>query len=639
MSLQFPYALALLGAVPVILWLHRLRRRVPERGVPSLVPWLVLRSAEPMRRRSVPPSVLLALHVLSAVLLALAAAGPLRRGAAAPSGDVALIVDTTLSMRAGDRWPAARAAAAEILASAAGRVTVIELGPRPAVRVARTLDRAAAAAAVEGLAPGAVGADVAGAFAQAAAVAGAGARIDVVTDGALAPAADRRPAAALSSGSTKVPAGDMPVRWHVVGREGALQNVAVVGIAAADDASGGVRVVARIANFGPAASTARLQLSVGGRVLDETNIDLAPDATTPAAWSVAARGGLAEVRAVRLGAVGEVTGDALPDDDVAVVPLAPRTWYVQFAAHGSALRRALEALPHVRLAEVGVGTLSDDGSVDVTVLGGASAAGLPPGGLPSGGALLVDPHDGPWLAAAADAITGTWQSAAPHPITAGLDLADARIAGVRAGGAPAWATVLAVVDGRPAAWAGTIGGQRVVVLGFDPDGGTLAERDAFPRLIGRAIAWAAPDMPPPSLPVGAPFALPPWPVAIAHPDGRRSLAALRFDAPAVPGVYTIRRRRVPRAGVVEPGVSVAVRAGDPDESGLAALTAAELSTVFAPRTPGPEGGTDAGNSPLQRPASPVQRWPLVAVLCVLALEAAWRAAPARRPTVRVAGVR
>ncbi len=75
-----------------------------------------------------------------------------------------------------------------------------------------------------------------------------------------------------------------------------------------------------------------------------------------------------------------------------------------------------------------------------------------------------------------------------------LDLADARIAGVRAGGAPAWATVLAVVGGRPAAWAGAIGGQRVVVLGFDPDGGTLAERDAFPRLIGRAIAWAAPDM-------------------------------------------------------------------------------------------------------------------------------------------------
>ncbi len=114
MSLQFLHALALLGAVPVILWLHRLRRRVPERGVPSPVPWLVLRSAEPMRRRSVPPSVLLALHVLSGVLLALAAAGPLQaRGAAAPSGDVALIVDTTLSMRAGDRWPAARAAAAE----------------------------------------------------------------------------------------------------------------------------------------------------------------------------------------------------------------------------------------------------------------------------------------------------------------------------------------------------------------------------------------------------------------------------------------------------------------------------------------------------------------------------------------------
>ncbi|MCC7019456.1 MAG: BatA domain-containing protein [Ardenticatenales bacterium] len=655
MSLRFPFALALLGAVPVIFWLHRLRRRVPERGVPSLVPWLVLRSAEPMRRRRVPPSVLLALHVLSAVLLALAAAGPLRRGDAAPSGDVALILDTTLSMRAGERWPAARAAAAEILASAAGRVTVIELGPRPAVRVARTLDPSAAAAAIEGLVPGAVGADVTGALAQAAAVAGAGARIEVVTDGALAPVVDGkvdgrvdgrvggRPAAARSSPSTTMPAGANPVRWHVVGHDGARQNVAVVGIAAADDAAGGVRVVARIANLGPAASTARLRLSVGGRVLDETNIDLAPDTTTPAAWSVAARGGVAEVRAVRLGAAGDLAGDALPEDDVADVPLASRTWSVQFAPHGSALRRALEAQPHVRLSAVGLGTLSDDGTVDVTVLGGASAAGLSPGGLPSGGALLVDPHGGPWLVAAADAITGTWQGVALHPITAGLDLADARVSGVRAGSAPAWATVLAVVGGRPAAWAGTIDGQRVVVLGFDPDGGTLAERDAFPRLIGRAIAWAAPDMPPPSLPAGAPFALPPWPVAIAHPDGRRSLAALRFDAALVPGVYTIRRRRVPRAGVVEPGISVAVRAGDPDESGLAALTAGELAAAFAPRPSGPAGDPQAvataGAAPLQHPASPVQRWVLAAVLCALAVEAAWRAAPARRPTARAAGGR
>ncbi|MEO8082726.1 MAG: BatA and WFA domain-containing protein [Ardenticatenales bacterium] len=623
MTWRHPIGFAALSAVAVILWLHRRRRRVADAIVPSLIPWLALRVAEPLRRRRVPPTVLLALHVGSAVLLGVALAGPERPGRPAQSGDLAVVVDTTLSMAAGDRWPAAKSAVADAIAGASGRVALVALGAMPRVLLAPTVDGAAALRALDRIAPGGVGADVRGALALAAAIAGDGARVRVITDGAL----DIPPP---GGGDVRASTGP-PIEWRIVGDASTPPNVAVFGAAASPEPDGATtRLVGSVGNFGPRAVRVTVTLSIGGRTIDTSTSDLAAGAIAPMAWRVDARGGTASIAVESLDAAGAPTADALAADDRAIVPLAPRARRVQVAGPTGPVRRAAAAQSDTRLADVGLGTMVDDGTIDVTVIGGPV-----PAALPLTGVVLVDPPAGAWSMGDERPISGTWEIAAPHWITAGLDLSDARVGGVRATAAPPWADVLATVDGRPALWAGTQGERRVVVFGFDPALGTLAGRTPFPVLVGRAIAWAAPDMPPPIVAAGSPFALPPWPVAITAPDGRQTLAANRYEGTDLPGLYTLRRAILPRAGQPVAGDLVAVVAGDPVESRLSARTAAALSDALAVPRPSITAAA-APPSTAAGPPQPIQRWWLWAVLLVLAVESIWRSAPTRAPVVRAA---
>lgn len=609
MRWALPLGLAALAAVPLIVWLHRQRVRVVERVVPSLAGWLHVVAAPPRRRRTVPPSALLALHVAVAAAIGLALGDPRRLGRPTIGGDVAVIVDTSLSMAAADRWPAARAAARSLVDGAGGRVTVVELARGPRVRLTPSLDRAAARAALDALAPAGVGADVAGAVALAAAVAGPTARLVVVTDGALG---------APGRGAVRAPFA-AAVEWRVVGGEAAPDNVAVVAAEAAV-APDGRRVVARIANGGARPARVRAELAVDGRPAGTVDLALAADETASVGWRVDG-GGVAEVTARRLDGDGAPTPDALPADDRAVVPLGARARQLQFAGPPGALRRAVAALPDTEVRWVGVGTLSHRGLADVSVIHGPAPPVLPPGG-----ALVVDPPVGPWLAAAGVAITGALQAAEPHPIAAGLDLAGAVVGGVRATAAPEWAAVLATVDGRPAIWAGATDGRRVVVLGFDPDLGQIARREAFPALVGRAAAWSAPALPAATVPAGEPLPLPPWPVTVERPDGTRTLAAHRFDDDRLPGLYTLRRAPPAAGGATEPGVVVGVRAGDAVESRLAARPSAELASVFGPPAPDAEATAAAGD----RSESPMRGELLALALGLLALEALWRVLPPPR---------
>lgn len=635
---RHPIGFGALAAVGVILWLHRRRRRVADALVPSLVPWLTLRVAEPLRRRRVPPSVLLALHVLCAVLLAIALAGPERPGRPAPSGDLAIVVDMTLSMAAGDRWPAARAAVAQASAGAGGRVTLVALGAAPRMLAAPTREGRDVLAAFDRAAPRDVGADVPGALALASSVAGAGARLLLVTDGALDIGAAEGTNGSGAGGADRAAYGEGaaprsvavagPIEWRIVGSDPLPDNVAVAAAAAAPEPGrGGTRLTADIGNFGSQPVRADVSVALGGRTVDRATVTLAAGGFAPMAWRLDARDGTASVTVRSLDAAGAPAGDALAADDGALVPLATRPRRIQVAGAAGAVRRAAAVQPDALVLDAGIGTLADDGSIDVTVIGGPV-----PGSLPSTGLLLVDPPAGDWSLGAASPVSGTWVTAAPHPITADLDLSDAQVGGVRATAAPPWADVLATVAGRPALWAGTDGDRRVVVFGFDPRLGTLAGRTPFPALVGRALAWASPVMPPPIVPAGKPFDLPPWPVAITAPDGRRTLAAHRFADTGAPGIYLLRRVVLPRAGRTPAGDIVAVVAGDRRESNLAARSADELARAFTPSAA--SGATTAPSAP--GPTHPAQRWWLWAALLVLAVEALWRAAPARSPAAQAA---
>jgi hypothetical protein len=532
LRLAQPLGLLFLVAVPVILWLHRRRRRPARAMVPSLVPWAALGVDAPRPRRQVPPTVLLLLHLATAALLALALADPRLPGASHPSGDQVVILDTTTSMGAGTRWEAARERVRALARATTGEFSLVTLGPRPRVLVARATDPRATDVVLAGLVPGGTGDRVDEALALAAAVAGARATRDVVTDGGGAIPSD----------------GALDARWNLVGTP--VANRAVTH-AAARRAGADTRLFARLANFADAPDDVVLSLRLDDQPYDTRRVTLAANATFDTVWSVPAEAIVAEVRIDG--------GDALPADDTVVVPLTEVPTTVQLIGQSRALTRALAAIPDVAVETAGWGDFRADGTVDVSVFVG----GVPPA-LPPGGVIVFDPAPGelarPRRAAAAATVDGV----ADHPAVRGLALSGTRLEGVTDPEVPVWAEPLLVADGLVAAFGGTVGASRTIVFAFDPDGGDLPERLAFPLLVARAVAWACSRPTGGVVQAGASVALPSAPSRVQMPDGRTLAAWGGFDRTGLAGLYRV----TVGAGDTLPTLSFAVEAGDVRESDL-----------------------------------------------------------------------
>lgn len=585
MSWTYPLGLAFLFALPLILWLH-LRRRRPRRiVVPALTPWLALPSAAPPRRRRVPPTVLLAMHLAAASALALALAGPALRGTTGTAVDRAVVLDVTTSMGAGDRWSRALATARDLAAGTRGALTLVTLEARPRVLAARDADGRRAAAALARLEAGATGTATDEALALAAAVAGPSAEIVVVTDGAIARPGPGAPAA----------------RWEVVGPavdDGSLDNLAVVQ-AGARSAGGQTRLFARVASFAAEAVAAPLALEVDGRVVDTRAVDLAPGGTFETVWTVP---GGATTAVVRLDA-----RDALAVDDAAIVPLERAGRRVQLVGDSPAVARALAAIPDARLERLGLATFHADGSVPASVFVGAVPDTLPPGGV-----VLFDPPPGRLFKARAADAEGRVAAVGGHPLVADLGLAGVRLAGLTDPEVPAWAEPVLAADGMTAALAGTFGASRLVVFAFDPDAGNLAGRLAFPLLVARALAWAAPEGAPAAVAAGDAIPLPPADALVQTPDGAVRRAWGQFDATRRPGLYLV-TTGMPGSGRPE---RIAVRAGDLLESNL--RRRADLPVRTESRPPGLPT-TDAGH--------PLWPWLATFALALVMIESLWRARP------------
>lgn len=608
-----PAGLAAFLALPIILWLH-LRRRRPRRIlVPSLAPWLVLVPAAPPRRRRIPPTLLLALHLSAATALALALARPtLGRGAAA-AVDRAVILDLTTSMGAEGRWPEALVRARALLDGTRGAATLVTLEPRPRVLVARAVDGRSAQEALDRLAPGGSGAATDEALAMAAAVAGPEAELVVVSDGGAPPPGPAAPAA----------------RWEQVGR--ATDNLAIL-TAAARAAGGETRLFARLASFAGAPAEAPLLLRVDGRDWDQQQVRLAPGASFETVWTLppGARTAELELRA----------GDALPADDRAVVPLDPVGPRIQLVGDSAVLRRALAALPDASLGRAGLGDFRADGSVDLSVFAGALPERLPPGGV-----LVFDAPPGRLFAGQAGGGSARLGPAGAHPLVAGLDLAGATLADVAAVALPDWAEpVMVDEEGRPLVFAGSFGDSRIVVFAFDPDAGDLARRLAFPLLLARAADWAAPALPADTLAAGAGLALPAAELYVRLPDGRERRATGFFDDTRQPGLYQV-RPLVAEGG----GRRFAVHAGDPRESDLRGMrieagagdrSAGERDPSGFGESPAPGGQTLGSLGDASAPASRVERWPWLAAiaLAIVLAEGVWRAS-GRGAASRDSGIR
>jgi hypothetical protein len=341
MSFASPLGLLALLGIPVVLFLHLFRRRLPEVPVAGLFLWAASaeRAAEGRRRTKLLSHPSLWLELLAVVLLALLLSG-VRLGVGGERVHFVVVLDGTASMSAvgQDRSQSAadlaRAFVEDRLADLPrdAEVTILVSGVRPEVLSGPRAARDLAAAGLARYAPTATGHALDVSLELARELGGAGARFVLATD---------RPLLLDAPGFTIEAFG------------AAAQNVAVRDARRVRRGDGGESVLADVVVFGrPTSAVLRVQSVAGGDRLGELRVDLEPERARRVRIDVPVADG-----ALRL--LVESEGDGLALDDEAVLPVPA----VRVVSLGSdlppeeqrrlELARLVEAIPGLRFIAEG----------------------------------------------------------------------------------------------------------------------------------------------------------------------------------------------------------------------------------------------------------------------------------------------
>jgi Ca-activated chloride channel family protein len=501
-----PLALVGLVSLPIIVayYMLRLRRRdVPVgstflwqqlvRDVEANAPWQRLRF-----------SWLLLLQLLIALVAVIAATRPFVTVSSDLAANVVLIVDTSASMGAtdpeGSRMELARAAARRVIGDLpeGGRVTVVAADDSAHVLVSETDDRAAALAAIDGIAPTQLPGDLTDAFALASALAArdADSTVVVVTDAN----ADRLPGIGIGA----------PVQVERVGSTDANQAIAAL---SALRRSGGAQLDLFVAVSNPSGVQATRRLEI---YADSVLVD-ARELTVPAGQRSEAL--VATVPAASRLVEARLAGqDALAVDDraFALIPQEGPVRALLVSPGNAYLENALALLPRLELYAV-----EPEGYADAVA---AAAEDGTPYGL-----FIYDrfaPETAPaaptlWIGPAADGPFGELGARIQSPALDRTDPNDALLrfvdlSAVHIGRARAvtlaegMRAAVSSTDGDPLVAAGRVDRQAVALLAFELGESDLPLQVAFPLLMSNLVDFLLPPSAgilPPSVELGEPIAV------------------------------------------------------------------------------------------------------------------------------------
>lgn len=606
MQFLFPIGLLALLSLPLIIVLHIIRERRRRQLVPSLQHWRSLpRPKEGRQLSRLPLTLLLALQLLIAALLALALAQPQLAGRPLQrASQTALVLDTSTSMAAREggtsRFEQARGQALARVAglTAGDKLTLIAAGPTPRViGSGMASDRVQLETVLRGLQPGGAIADLAPALALAEAVLDTKqpGQIIVLTDVSATPPVARTTTA--------------PVEWVQLGNE--QNNRAIIGFAARP-AGGKVEVYARVANYGGAGFDGNLRLFVDDAPVDARPVQIAANAEAEQTWTLPASGS-----ALRLALDGN---DALPADDTALVSLTTTRplKLVLVTNNEEPLRRALVAVPGAQVQVVAPASYSAALDADVTVFDS-----FLPEGWPEGAALAVNPPEGAALLNAGSSIDLTGRDLEQRgALVAGLGFGGVSFRTARVVTAPEGAQIILSAGDTPLILRGRSGANELAIWTFDLRASNIATRLAFPLLVNRTVRDLAPAALPAAIQAGTPFTMRPDPQAttvdLVAPDGTTQQfatgASISLDTAVEPGWYT----------VIERGATgerfrgrLAVNAGTLLESDLRKQQPPTLSALHA-----------VGSAALSRQVTDL--WPWLALFVLLALALEWGYVHVRR---------
>ncbi len=548
-----PYALlALLGAVPLILYLHSLRPGGPKRRTTALFIWervLAERSLATRLGWFVRRNLLLVLQIAAAMLLIAALADPALTRFGRPAGDTIVVVDLTASMKAkgpaGTRFEAARRELLSLVEAlpAGRRMMLIGAGIESRLVVPYTADRERLREAARALLPTDAPGNVKDAVVLAHAFLRKGGhdRIVVLTDGAFAGAEDF----ARASGHLRV-----------IEVAGGTENVAIVGLGLRRraDAAGRYEVMAKVRNFGTRAAHAPLALALDDKPIarEMLAIEAGGQRVIVHPWNGDPAG--------TLSAQLEIDDDFATDNRALLTTDAAAPLRLLYIGPGNpALDRVLRVFPRVQvtaaarwddtLAEGGPGRVE---SFDVLVFDRVAVPALNEGNVilintvaPN---LLLGAHDKTGEA-------GAQRLAMPlanHPLTAGVNLGGLHIRKALNVTVAGDGKVLARGSGGPLMAAWERPGLRAMFLGFELEDSDLPYRVAFPLLMHNAFEWFQPgrrEFPADAVRSGDAASLYVAPrdtqLEVTTPSGRKARLAvqqnpLRFTQTAEAGIHTYR---------------------------------------------------------------------------------------------------
>jgi Ca-activated chloride channel family protein len=499
-----PYALLLvLGAVPLILFLHSLKPKGFRVGTTTLFLWERVLKERPLATRLgwlVKKNLLLILQILAACLLIAALADPSLLHFGASSGDLVVVVDLSASMKArgnsGTRFDSARKEFLSLVDELAvgQKMMVIGAGAQPRLVVPLTADRRrlreAGRALVATDAPGQVKDAIL--FAHAFLKRGSPDRVVVISDGAFAGAEDfSRQAAHL----------------RFVQVEGGKDNVGIVAFEVRRHQSrpSQYEIMVHIRNFMAKAIRVPLSLNLGQRALVQETIDLEPDGRRVLIYPL--EGSPAGTLAARLH-----VDDDFATDNLAYLAVsdAPPVRLLYVGPGNPFLNNLLRFFPSVQIttAQRWTPDLSQgENEYDVVMF---DRVPVPP--LAQGNFILINTV-APNLPLQIKGKVRNPRIAAPltrHPITEGLSLGDLHVQESLRLAMTGDGVVLARARETPLLYTLERGKLRLLLIGFDLLTSDLPLRVAFPVLFHNVMEWFQPqrrEFPAQNVQAGAPFAL------------------------------------------------------------------------------------------------------------------------------------
>ena len=607
-----PYALlAVLGAVPLILFLHSRRPGGFRVRTTTLFIWERVLAERPLATRLgwfVRKNLLLILQLAAAILLIAALADPLLTSFGSRAGDTVVVMDLTASMKAkgpaGTRFEAARRELLSLVDAlpAERKMMVIGAGSETRLIVPFTADPKRLREAARNLAP----ADTSGNVKDAVLLAhsflkkGGRDRVVLISDGAFAGAEE------FSRDSAHL---------RFIRTAGGAANLGIVGLSLrrAADGSGHHEVMVNVRNFGASAARAPFTLALGQTPLAREELTIEAGGRRILVYPYS--GDPAGTLTAQL----DIDDDLATDNRATLTTSAAAPLRLLYVGPGNpALGNLLKVFPNVQLTAVA--TWPPDASrregerqsgYDAVIVDRVAAPELAEGNV-----ILINTV-APNLPLAVQGEARNPRVNAPlarHPVTAGLNLGDLHVQEALRVAAGGDSNVLARGTGGPLLVAFERARLKVLYIGFDLTASDLPFRVAFPVLFHNVFEWFQPgrrEFPAEGVRAGAPIPLflpaGERELEITTPSGRKE----RLEAAANPvvfrdtveaGIYTY--RSAAREG------RFAVNLFDEEESDIGPRSGAAAGAVL----PAGQGGgdTEAG-FPL---------WPflLAAVFLLLAAE-------------------